>query len=112
MEEGLRLAALIRLIPKGRVASYGQLGKYLGIGARQVGRLMGELSDRRVPWHRVVNASGGISLDPSSTGARQRHLLEREGVVFTESGRLSMRRYRWEGPGVVWLASTAGDVDL
>lgn len=112
IEVQARLVALIRLIPKGQVASYGQLGKYIGLGARQVGRLMTGISGRGVPWHRVVNAGGGISLDPAGAGARQRRLLEREGVVFSAVGRLPMRRYRWPGPDPLWLAENSDGVTL
>jgi methylated-DNA-protein-cysteine methyltransferase-like protein len=90
---------VIALIPKGRVATYGQVADLAGLpgGARRVGRLLSHLpSGSRIPWHRVINASGGISLPEDSGGfARQQRLLKKEGVAFNASGRISLRRFRW-----------------
>jgi methylated-DNA-protein-cysteine methyltransferase-like protein len=87
------------MIPRGRVATYGQIAALAGRPgqARQVGYALSALSgDTGVPWHRVVNAKGEISLR-SSCGAdtRQRALLERERVKFDASGRIPLERYRW-----------------
>jgi methylated-DNA-protein-cysteine methyltransferase-like protein len=91
---------VIALIPKGRVATYGQVAELAGLpgGARRVGRVLSQLPrGTRIPWHRVVNASGGISLPESSGGyGRQRTRLEKEGVLFSASGRIALRKYRWE----------------
>jgi methylated-DNA-protein-cysteine methyltransferase-like protein len=91
---------VIALIPKGRVATYGQVAELAGVpgGARRVGRLLSRLPrGSRIPWHRVVNASGGISLPESSGGyARQRRLLTREGIAFNPSGRIALKRFRWQ----------------
>lgn len=85
-------------IPAGKVATYGQVARLAGMvnGARRVGHLLATLpADSGIPWHRVVNAKGEISLAPGSAGhERQRRALEREGVVF-EGKRLNLRRYRW-----------------
>ncbi len=63
--------------------------------ARQVARLLHSSSGaHRLPWHRVINASGGISLPAGSGGGLQRALLEKEGVVFLR-GKVSLRRYAW-----------------
>jgi len=90
---------VIALIPKGRVATYGQVADLSGLpgGARRVGRILSQLPrGTRIPWHRVVNASGGISLPTDSSGfARQRARLEREGIVFNTSGRIALRSFRW-----------------
>jgi methylated-DNA-protein-cysteine methyltransferase-like protein len=94
-----RIWQVVALIPRGRVATYGQVALLAGLprGARKVGRVMSQLPrGTRLPWHRVVNASGRISLpvgSPSHT--KQRATLEREGVVF-RSGRLSLTRFRWQ----------------
>jgi len=96
-EPSRRILELIRAIPRGRVASYGQIAAMAGLanGARQVARLLASSSRaHRLPWHRVINASGGISLAPGSGGELQRTLLEREGVVFLR-GRVNLRRYAW-----------------
>lgn len=70
--------------------------------ARQVGYALAALRDDGggVPWHRVLNAKGEISLrSEPGYDSLQQHLLEREGVKFDAPGRLSLARYRW-GAGV------------
>jgi methylated-DNA-protein-cysteine methyltransferase-like protein len=94
---------IVRRIPRGRVATYGQVAQLAGLAghARQVGYALHALpSGTTVPWHRVVNAAGGISLRVSP-GAEltQRMLLEREGVRFDGRGRLSLARVRWRPRG-------------
>ncbi len=88
----------MRRVPRGRVASYGQVAALAGLAghARQVGYALHALpEDHDVPWHRIVNAAGRISLRRESTGgALQRALLEAEGVVF-HAGRIDLRRYGW-----------------
>jgi methylated-DNA-protein-cysteine methyltransferase related protein len=95
-----RFWQVIAMIPKGRVATYGQVADLAGLpgNARRVGRLLSQLPNgSRIPWHRVINASGGISLPHRSDGyARQRSKLEKEGVKFNASGRVSLRRFRWD----------------
>jgi methylated-DNA-protein-cysteine methyltransferase-like protein len=92
--------ALVRRIPRGRVMSYGQIASLLRrpLSARAVGWAMHQCPED-VPWHRVVNAAGGISTahlhDPPEL---QRLLLESEGVRFDEGARVPMARYRFE-PG-------------
>jgi len=87
-------------IPEGQVATYGQIARMVGIpkGARQVGYAMAALGRGRprpeVPWHRVVNAKG-----ESSIGGDQIPLLEAEGVVFDERGRIDLRRFGWDPAG-------------
>jgi methylated-DNA-protein-cysteine methyltransferase related protein len=91
---------VIALIPRGRVATYGQVAQLAGLpgGARRVGHLLSHLPPgSKIPWHRVINASGGISLPEHSGGfARQQRLLKKEGVAFNASGRVSLRRFRWQ----------------
>jgi len=88
---------LVRRIPRGRVATYGQIAALLGRprAARAVGGAMRNCPGD-VPWHRVVNASGGISrrarMDSMLT---QRMLLIREGIPL-RGGRVALRRYRWQ----------------
>ena len=85
----------VESIPRGRVASYGQVAEIAGLPrrARLVGRVLAHLPPgSEVPWQRVVNARGEISL-PDAAGARQRRLLEAEGVRFTPSGRVDLRRH-------------------
>jgi len=95
-----RIYAVVRKIPRGRVATYGQVARLAGLPghARQVGYAMAALKDgMRVPWHRVINAQGKVSLRRAGPGAgvRQRQLLEREGVEFGPRGSVSLDRYRW-----------------
>jgi methylated-DNA-protein-cysteine methyltransferase-like protein len=93
-----RVHRLVNAIPRGRVATYGQLSE--GVGRRLtpvgIGWALRAAADG-VPWHRVINASGGISTRGSSA-ALQRELLEAEGVRFGASGRVDLARYRWKGP--------------
>jgi methylated-DNA-protein-cysteine methyltransferase-like protein len=89
---------VIRRIPRGRVATYGQIARLAGLPgrARQVGYALHSLApSTSVPWQRVINASGRISLRPFDGGISQRLLLETEGVEFDVGGRVSLRRYGW-----------------
>lgn len=95
-----RIYAAVMSIPRGRVATYGQIAEAAGLPrrARLVGTALRNLSeDSGVPWHRVVNAGGGISERPREDATtEQRILLEDEGVVFQPNGRLDVEVYGWE----------------
>lgn len=89
---------MVRRIPRGRVATYGQIASLAGLpgSARRVGYALFALSSATaLPWQRVVNANGGISLDPMNGGLTQRLLLEKEGVLFDAHGRIPLTRYQW-----------------
>jgi methylated-DNA-protein-cysteine methyltransferase related protein len=90
---------LVERIPRGQVATYGQIAALLGYprAARAVGQAMKRVPPH-LPWHRVVNAHGGISLR-SNVGSMltQRLLLEQEGVTVRR-GRIRLREHRWAGP--------------
>ena len=92
----VRVYAVVCRIPRGRVASYGQVAALLGVprGARAVGWALRGIGARaaRVPWHRVVGQGGRISLDGRPAGVVQRRRLRQEGVRFT-SGRVDMERH-------------------
>ena len=90
-----RVYQIVSRIPYGRVVSYGQVAFALGSprSARQVGWAMHKCPED-VPWHRVVNGKGMISL-PSPGSALQRALLEDEGVVF-DNDRIDLDRYGWD----------------
>lgn len=97
-----RIYAVVRRIPRGRVASYGQVARLAKLPgrARQVGYAMYALPrGSSVPWQRVVNAQGKVSRR-RVPGAEltQRMLLEAEGVRFGPGGRISLARYGWR-PG-------------
>ena len=108
LDRNSRVYAVVRRIPRGRVASYGQVAAWAGLGrqARQVGYALHALpKDSDVPWHRVVNAQGRVS--PRSTHGpelEQRIRLELEGVRFDAAGRVAMERFRWlEGPPAAFM---------
>jgi methylated-DNA-protein-cysteine methyltransferase-like protein len=100
---------LVRLIPRGCVATYGQIAKllpppigveieaYAAFAARWVGGAMAACPDD-VPWQRVINSKGEIS---ERAGAeKQRELLEQEGITFDAKGRVDLKKFGWKGPGV------------
>ena len=98
-----RIHAVIRRIPYGKVATYGQIAELAGLPghARQVGYALHALPySTAVPWHRVINAAGGISRR-AVPGAEltQRQLLEEEGVEFDLRGRVRMAKIRWRPRG-------------
>jgi methylated-DNA-protein-cysteine methyltransferase-like protein len=93
-----KIYAAVRRIPRGRVATYGQIAKIAGIPgrARQVGYALHALpGSTAVPWQRVINAAGAISLPTVNGGLTQRLLLEREGIEFGVGDRVSLPRYQW-----------------
>jgi len=97
-----KIYAVVRRIPRGRVATYGQVAKLAGLPgrARQVGYAMYALPrGTRVPWQRVINAAGRVSRR-RVPGAEltQRMLLEREGVRFGPAGRISLTTFGWQLP--------------
>ncbi|MBP8925844.1 MAG: MGMT family protein [Pseudomonadales bacterium] len=93
-----RVWQIVALIPAGKVASYGQVAALAGIpnGARFTGSVLRDLpSGSRIPWHRVINAAGRISLPPGSASAqRQRELLLAEGVLVVNA-RVDLKRFAW-----------------
>jgi methylated-DNA-protein-cysteine methyltransferase related protein len=98
-----RIYAAVRRIPRGRVATYGQVAAAAGLPgrARQVGYALAALPNgSTVPWHRVINAEGRLSLERTAPGGGivQRQRLEAEGVVF-EGRRVSLDRFGWKGSG-------------
>ena len=95
-----RIYTLVRQIPAGRVTTYGQLGVMCRIAdSRIVGEAMN--ASRNVPWQRVINARGQVSLK-GSIGKKQRELLEAEGIVFDETGSVDLARLGWT-PDEEWL---------
>lgn len=94
-----RIYEIVRKIPRGKVATYGQVAILAGMRghARQVGYALAALPpDVRVPWHRVINAKGCVSIRVNGQpDERQRQLLERERVEFDVRGRVSLARYQW-----------------
>jgi len=105
---------VVRQIPEGKVTTYGFVagvvgsafnmdpGEYRAWGARWVGGAMAACPEG-VPWQRVVNAQGKISLRPGGGGSRQRELLESEGIQFEAGDKIDLKHYAWDGPGEEWL---------
>ena len=93
--------ATARRIPRGRVMTYGQIATLLGshLSPRAVGWAM-HGCPAGIPWHRVVNASGGCSTErlPHLPPGLQRALLRAEGVSFRKNGTLDLDDYRWIPP--------------
>jgi len=98
---------LVRQIPSGKVASYGQIAlmipppmgvdfdSYKAFSPRWVGGAMAACPDD-VPWQRVINSQGKISPRPGGA-EKQRLLLEQEGVEFDEKDRVDLKKYGWKG---------------
>lgn len=95
---------IVRQIPRGRVATYGQIARLAGWGrrARYVGYAMHSLpAGTDIPWHRVINAKGEISRRSADDSHElQRLLLEEEGVEFDLYGRVDLKRFGWGRMGV------------
>jgi methylated-DNA-protein-cysteine methyltransferase-like protein len=89
-------------VPRGRVATYGQIAALAGIpNPRQVGYALHALRGDDVPWHRVINGRGEVSeRSQPGCGDEQRLLLEAEGIRFDENRRVSLDRYGWKAEGV------------
>ncbi len=96
-----KIYAVIRRIPRGRVATYGQVAALAGLPrrARLVGHALRSAPEGiDVPWQRVINAQGSVS-PRGGLGweeGYQRHLLEEEGVVFSKGGRVDLERFGWD----------------
>lgn len=113
-----KIYGVVRRVPEGRVATYGQIAALAGIPrhARQVGYALFALpdaDDSDVPWHRVVNARGEISVRATGHEELQRRLLASEGVEFDARGRIDLRAFGWRpaaprgAPGARGRASKA-----
>lgn len=91
--------ATVRQIPKGRVVTYGQVAELAGLPrqARLVGYALNALPAKNtVPWHRVINAQGKISLRGGDADVLQRQRLEREGLRFDRRGVIALTEFRWQ----------------
>jgi methylated-DNA-protein-cysteine methyltransferase-like protein len=92
---------IVKHIPRGRVMNYGQIAKLLkrSLSARAVGWALHQCPDG-LPWHRVVNASGGCSTDRlgDHPPGLQRAMLEAEGIRFRPDATLDLQHYRWAPP--------------
>ncbi|MEY3297474.1 MAG: hypothetical protein RLZZ597_734 [Cyanobacteriota bacterium] len=97
-----RIYAIVRQIPSGQVATYGQVAELAGLIGKP--RLVGyalyrvDMEKDDVPWQRVINAKGEVSQSPFRNGTDdlQRVILEDEGIEFDPKGRIDLKRYRWQ----------------
>jgi len=99
----MRIYAVVRQIPRGEVATYGQIAEIVGdCTARMVGYAMAASPDD-VPWQRVINAQGKVSPRADSWGSEvQRLRLEEEGVHFDADHKVDLAAVRWGGPPLDW----------
>ena len=95
--------ATVKRIPRGKVATYGQIAALAGMPrhARQAGYALAATPENvKIPWHRVINAQGRVSLRlkhwDNGNDDLQRILLEAEGVTFDSSGRVDLKKFRWK----------------
>jgi len=90
---------LIKAIPRGKVATYGQIAYLTDLypSIRRVVWILHSCSEKEgLPWHRVVNRKGTISLKPGAGYEKQKQLLLKEGIMFDEKGRINLDRFLWE----------------
>jgi methylated-DNA-protein-cysteine methyltransferase-like protein len=91
-----RVHAWVKKIPRGRVATYGQLSRLIDerLSPVGIGWALGAAPEGAVPWHRVVNSHGGLSTECAHPGL-QRAMLKAEGVRFGADGRIDLPRFQW-----------------
>jgi methylated-DNA-protein-cysteine methyltransferase-like protein len=120
---------IVQQVPRGHVTTYGQVASFIPppagvdplqyerIRARWVGRAMRHAPEG-VPWHRVINSQGRVSLPPGSrSGSIQRIRLEAEGITFNRNGAIDLGHFQWKGPDPQWakehgLLSTKNEPEL
>lgn len=105
---------IVGQIPPGKVSTYGQIAamipppagmdtrRYASFSPRWVGGAMAACPEG-IPWQRVINSQGKVSLRPGGGAQHQRQLLEAEGVEFDERERVNLKRFGWNGPSSEWL---------
>src|SRR3989344_569206 len=97
-----RVIAIVRMVPYGKVASYGQIALYAGLprAAREVGWILNSTEGNEdLPWWRVINNKGLISIKGTKTSdprSLQKKLLEAEGIVVSDNFEVDMTKYRWK----------------
>ena len=96
---------VVKTIPAGVVATYGQVAAIVGCGPRLVGYALASLpAGMDVPWQRVINSQGKISTrSGGAADPRQRQALIREGIVFSLKGTVDRKRFGWDGPDWDWF---------
>lgn len=94
-----RIKRLIKSIPEGKVSTYGQIGAFAGDprGARQVARILHSCAEKdNLPWHRVINRAGRISLPPGNGYELQYSILRKEGIRFNLDGSIDLSKFLWQ----------------
>ncbi|MFW9905345.1 MAG: MGMT family protein [Candidatus Thorarchaeota archaeon] len=94
-----RVKNIIKKIPTGKVATYGQIATYAGNSraARQVAWILHSSSGKdNLPWHRVINSKGKISLPRNEGYESQKGLLEKEGITFDKNEKINFDKYLWQ----------------
>jgi methylated-DNA-protein-cysteine methyltransferase-like protein len=94
-----RVVKFIKNIPLGKIATYGQIADYAGNprAAREVAYILHSSSEKEdLPWQRVINSKGRISMKPGHGYELQKRLLEDEGVVFDEEDRVDFVKFLWQ----------------
>jgi methylated-DNA-protein-cysteine methyltransferase related protein len=110
-----RIYDVVRQIPKGQVATYGQIAELSNLAgkARLVGYALFQIDSPTsdIPWHRVINAKGEISYSPLRRGADflQRSLLEQEGIIFNADGKVNLGQFRWQSIAIAQLEPSESD---
>jgi methylated-DNA-protein-cysteine methyltransferase-like protein len=102
MEFEERVKSVIKAVPRGKVATYVQVAALAGNhqAARQVVRVLHASSAKdRLPWHRIINSRGGISLERGRGFEDQRRRLLAEGVRVSVSGRIALEEFQWQPQG-------------
>ena len=94
-----RAIEIIKRIPVGKVVTYGQVATFAGNnrGARQVSRILHSSSEKyELPWHRVINSQGRISMKPGDGFEMQKSLLEVEGIEFDGNNQIDFKKFLWK----------------
>ncbi len=93
-----KVVSILKNIPKGKVVTYGQVASIAGKpnGARQISWILNSLSEKEdLPWHRVVNSFGKISLPEGFGFGKQLYRLKNEGIKFDDKNRIDLKRFLW-----------------
>ena len=107
-QQGIRenIYRVVAVVPRGKVATYGQIANIVGCSPREVGYAMAALPPAStVPWQRIINRQGRISArSDGQPDTEQRRQLRKEGIIFDTRGVIDLSVYGWRGPSCEWLA--------
>jgi methylated-DNA-protein-cysteine methyltransferase-like protein len=97
-----RIYETVKKIPKGKVSTYGHVAKKAGCSAKYVGYALSTLNKHDVPWYRVINSKGRISLKDFEGYNLQKHLLELEGIIFDKDNSVDLEKYLYKFDNTEW----------